>query len=118
MPGHLPFRFDGGLIMDKIFYVRHQAHGVVHEFPFAQSPSDEQIELVRKFCFQLHGFGHAKTPDEPYWVRIVEVAVFGPKDLPEVPDRDLSVVGEPGTAKSKASPFVAHGTGVVGEGKK
>ena len=100
--------------MKKIYFVRHQAHGIVSDFPFETSPSEEQVALVAKWCFHIHGFGHPKTPEAPWWTMIVERDVYGPADLPKVPDRELSVAGEPGTAKSSTSVFVASGTGHVG----
>lgn len=78
--------------MASIFYVRHQAAGVVHEFPFAASPNEAQLAAVAKLCFQRFGASHPKTPDEPYWVRVVEVPLLDASDVPEVPDVGLSVV--------------------------
>lgn len=100
--------------MKKIYFVRHQAHGVVSEFPFEESPSEEQVKLVARWCFHIHGFGHSKTPGTPWWTKIVVFDVYGPGDLPEVPERELAVAEAPGGAKSAASMFVATGTGNVG----
>lgn len=98
--------------MNKIYYVRHQAHGVVHEFPFRASPTQNQIEAVRKYCFNIHGFGHMKTPGEPYWVKVVEVPLLG-DEVPEVPDRDMSESGVPGVALSSAEHIGTKGTGLI-----
>lgn len=102
----------------KIYFVRHQAHGIVSEFPFEAEPSDEQVKLVVKWCFNIHGFGHSKTPDKPWWTMVVERDVLGANDLPSVPDRELSVVGAPGAGKSSTEVFKATGVGFVSEGKK
>jgi hypothetical protein len=80
--------------MAKIYLVRHQAQNVVHQFPFAQPPTPEQLAAVSRFCFQSWGRSHEKTPDEPYWVKVIEVDLLGPNDVPDVPDRALSLSKE------------------------
>jgi hypothetical protein len=77
--------------MASIFLVRHQAGNVIHEYPFAQRPSEQQLAAVKKLCLQRHGFSHAKTPQEPYWVKVVEVELLGPNQVPDVPDVGSSV---------------------------
>jgi hypothetical protein len=99
--------------MAKIYFVRHQAHGIVHEYPFASHPTADQVEAVRKFCFNVHGFGHPKTPKEPYWTRVVERDVLG-DEVPAVPERKLGVAGKSGVAEADAPEFAVSGTGVVG----
>jgi hypothetical protein len=99
--------------MAKIYFVRHQAHGIVHEFPFAEAPTQNQVEVVARFCFQSHGFGHAKTPDQPYWTRVVEVDVLGPGELPAVPERVLAPAGEQGVARVAAGGAVISGSGTI-----
>ena len=101
--------------MAKIYFVRHQAHGIVPNFPFKEHPTQEQVALVAKWCFQQHGFGHPKTPGEPYWTRVAEFDLLGPTDLPDVPDRVLAEVGgAPGAMTSTVSGASVHGTGVIG----
>lgn len=73
----------------KIYMVRHQANGFVHEFPFAQEPSAEQLAAVEKLCFQRFGASHPKN-GEAYWTRVEQREVLGPDDVPDVPDRSLS----------------------------
>lgn len=73
--------------MAKIYYLRHQAHGVVYDFPFAEPPSEQQHAAVERFCFQKHGGMHSKG--SPYWMRLVEVNLLGAGDVPDVPERDL-----------------------------
>lgn len=104
--------------MAKIYFVRHQAHGIVHEFPFAEHPTQEQVAAVARFCFQSYGHGHPKTPDQPYWTKVVERDVLGPNDKPAVPERVLAPAGEKGVGKTEAGTIVASGTGLVTEGKK
>jgi len=96
--------------MSKVYLLRHQAHGYVTEFPFANPPSEEQTEAVRRFCFQLHGFGHPKTPTEPYYLKLVELDCLGPNDVPEVPERALSLSKE--NVANSAAP-TASGVGTV-----
>lgn len=102
--------------MAKIYFLQHQAHGVVHEYPFAAPPTEEQTKAVRKFCFQLHGFSHAKTPKEPYWIKVLEIDVVG-DEVPEVPDRELSAVSSStkGAVMTSANAAAVSGTGRVSE---
>jgi hypothetical protein len=102
--------------MDKIYFVRHQAHGIVHEFPFAKHPTQAQVAAVNKWCFQLHGFGHAKTPGEPYWTKVVERDVLA-DEVPVVADRVLTEAGKANEAATKAGEFGIAGVGQVSEGK-
>lgn len=99
--------------MAKIYFVRHQAHGVVSEFPFSAPPSEQQIAAVAKRCFHSHGFGHAKTPDQPYWTKVVEFDVLGPSDVPEVPDRVLGPAGTPGAGAASTGQFGISGAGHI-----
>jgi hypothetical protein len=94
--------------MAKIYLVRHQANGFVHEFPFAQEPSAEQLDAIKKLCFQRCGAEHPKS-QEPYWVRVEERAVLGPKDIPDVPDRALSTV----SSAAGMGEFTVAGAGTV-----
>lgn len=79
--------------MATIHYVRHQANGVVWEHPFAQPPTDEQIEAVARLCAQRWGYIHKKT-EAIYAIWSIEVPLLGPSDLPDVPAQGLSVVNE------------------------
>ncbi len=68
--------------MAKIYLVQHQAHGVVGAFPFAEPPTEAQLERVWTYCFGIHGASHQKTPSEPYWQQVLEVELLGPEDMP------------------------------------
>lgn len=105
---------DGGLItMSKVYFVRHQAAGIVTKYPFAEHPSEEQVAAVAKECFQSFGFGHAKTPDAPYWTRVEPFDLLGPTDVPVVEERSLSVAGSPGVGVAAAPQFSVSGTGTI-----
>lgn len=93
--------------MKSIYFVRHQAAGILTDYPFASAPSQAQLAALSKLCFQSHGAAHPKTK-EPYWVRVVEVPVLGASDVPSVPDRSLSVANEAPVQK-----FSVSGTGTV-----
>jgi hypothetical protein len=64
----------------SIFFVRHQAAGVLHDFPFEQAPSGGQVAAIARALETLHGDAHPKT-GEPYWLRVVEVPLLGPEDV-------------------------------------
>lgn len=95
--------------MAKIYLVRHQAAGLVHEFPFSQPPSEPQVDAVKAFCLQSHGFGHPKTPDEPYWVRVEERDLLGSLDLPVAPERTSGL----SVNSAAAGEFSVSGSGTV-----
>lgn len=94
--------------MAKIYFVRHQAGGVLWETPFAESPSEGQIAAIKKLAAQSHGAAHPKT-DEPYWLTVCEVDVLGSGDVPSVPDR------APGVSVNAAAvgEFQVSGVGTV-----
>lgn len=79
----------------KIYFVRHQAAGVISKYPFSEPPTDAQVDAVMRECFQSFGAVHPKD-QEPYWVRVYEVDVLGPDDVPVVPERTLGVAGVSG----------------------
>lgn len=99
--------------MAKIYYVRHQAHGVVHEFPFAEQPTQEQVALVAKHCFALHGFGHPKTPDVPYFTRIEEAELLGASDMPAIKQPGPVAARAPGALVAEAAGPTVSGVGHV-----
>lgn len=83
----------------KIYFVRHQAAGTLHDLPFSYPPSESQLAAIERRCFQRHGASHPKTPDEPYWLKVEAVDVLGANDVPEVAEQGLSVansIGLPG----------------------
>jgi hypothetical protein len=91
--------------MAKVFYLRHQAAGILTQFPFTQKPTDAQLKAVGAICGAVHGENHPKT-DEPYWLTVVEATMFGPTDIPEVP--------EPTAADERVRGSAAAGLGDVG----
>ncbi len=97
----------------KLYFVRHQAHGIVHEFPFAEAPTQNQVAAVAKHCFAIHGFGHKKTPDVPYWTKVVEIDVLGPDDMPVVKEPGPVGVDAAGVGKAEAAGPIASGVGHV-----
>jgi len=75
----------------KVYFVRHQAAGVVHQFPFAQEPSAEQVALVREHCAQSFGTEHDKLGE--FWTKVVSVDVLGPGEMPVVIARGVANAG-------------------------
>lgn len=92
--------------MSKIYYVRHQAGGLLWEFPFAQPPTDSQKAALEALCRNLHGSVHPKT-EKPYWLTVAEVDLLDSAALPDV--------GGAGPSESSASApqFSAQGVGYV-----
>ncbi len=62
----------------KLYFVRHQAHGILHSFPFSQPPTAKQQDAISRLCAATHGTHHPKTR-EPFWFKVVEVDVLGPE---------------------------------------
>lgn len=93
--------------MKKIYFVRHQAAGVVHQYPFAELPTQAQVDAVAAICNQQHGATHPKTK-EPHWVQVWDVNVIG-DEVPDVPVQGgVSIANEAASSKYSMS-----GTGRV-----
>ena len=88
----------------KIYFLRHQAAGIVHKYPFSSPPTDEQRAAVERECFQQHGAAHPKT-GESYWMTVVDVELVGVSDVIDVPERSLASVDAP--AASAGAPRLA-----------
>lgn len=98
--------------MAKVYFLRHQAGNVITKYPFSQPPTDAQIAAVVAECVKAYGECHPKTPGEPYWIRLFEVDLLGPDDMPEgVTDAPVSTLSSGGDADvQKVS---VSGTGYV-----
>jgi hypothetical protein len=93
--------------MSQIFFVRHQAVGVLWEYPFAQAPTDEQRGALQALCESRHGAFHPKT-EEPYWLTVVAVNLLTPQAVIEVPaeppaEATGAIVGQKVTASATAT---------------
>lgn len=94
----------------KIFFVRHQAGGLMHEAPFLNEPTAEQIASVVRLATARHGERHPKT-GEPYWARVEERRVLNEGELLPLPEpraasgAAVARIGEP--------PIELSGTGSV-----
>ncbi len=71
----------------QIYFVRHQAAGVVWEYPFEREPSAEQVAAVDALCAQRYGAVHPKT-SERYRVMAVAVGVVTGGAVPVVPSSE------------------------------
>jgi hypothetical protein len=81
--------------MEKLYFVRHQNEGVLHQFPFKQPPTQAQMEPIVNELARRHGT-HAKqkvynedgtvtlTKGDELFFRIIEVEVLGPNDMPQI----------------------------------
>lgn len=69
--------------MARIWFVRHQAENIVHKYPFAQRPTEEQLAPVRRWLLWLHGPTHPKS-GAPYWLEVVSFDVLGPGEVPQI----------------------------------
>lgn len=69
--------------MSSIYFLRHQAAGILTGYPFAQPPTAEQRKPIEAMLRAAHGPKHPKT-SEPYWVTVVECPIVQPGDLPVV----------------------------------
>lgn len=81
--------------MSKVYFVRHQAAGILTDYPFAAEPTESQLKALTKLCFQSHGAQHPKT-GEPFWVKVVEMDLIDSSTVLEVPEVGLSVAGASG----------------------
>lgn len=93
--------------MAKVYFVRHQAAGVLWDCPFSAAPGAAQLDALKQRCEQRHGESHPKS-GEAYWLTVVEIPVLGALDMPDVSQSDGGV-----SSSASAGEFVASGTGVV-----
>ncbi len=68
--------------MSKVYLARHQAHGMLWQFPFASVPTDEQLAILANYCDRLHGEKHPKT-GEDYFLKVEELEMLTPSDVPQ-----------------------------------
>jgi hypothetical protein len=68
----------------KVYFLRHQAAGILSEFPFASPPTDEQIEAFARILRTRHGEEHPKTR-EPYWLRVYAAELLEADYMPAKP---------------------------------
>lgn len=101
--------------MSKVYFVRHQAAGIVARFPFAQHPTEEQVAAVAKDCFVEHGASHAKTPDKPYWTMVVDFDLLG-DEVPVARKHSLGAVSASGVGVAATGEIGVSGTGHVTSG--
>lgn len=90
--------------MKKIWFMRHQAGGVLSDFPFAEQPTTEQIAPLRALMNARHGTHHPKTKEE-FWFAPYAVDVLEPGDIPSVKI--------PGSGPAAMGGNTAHGVGTV-----
>lgn len=95
----------------KVHFLRHQAHGVCAEFPFAEKPSELQERAVARLLAARYGERHPKT-GERYWFRVYEVEVLGPSDVPKPPPPPAPA-GEAGKGSGPLADLEAAGTGRI-----
>ena len=66
----------------EVFFIRHQAAGVIWQTPFAQPPTVQQFEAIRTHVERTTGRVHPKT-GEVFWLKVVAVRVLEPSDTIE-----------------------------------
>ena len=93
----------------KVYFFRHQAAGVLYDFPFAEQPSDSQLEALARRCAAVHGACHPKSPDVPYWTRIEERDVVAAADAIAPPGPSAGGV----LSAAGMGEFIVSGTGTV-----
>jgi len=66
----------------KIFFLRHQAGGVLWEYPFASDPTPGQVAPIETLMSLR--FGTVSKKGDTYWLRVVEVEVVPSGQTPHV----------------------------------
>ena len=64
----------------KLYYLRHQAAGILHAHPFTSEPTAEELEPLLTKCRAAHGDKHPKTGVE-YWTKVVEIDTDKPGEM-------------------------------------
>ncbi len=83
----------------KVYFLRHQAAGVLDDLPFAEPPTDMQRAAVMRNLRVRYGT-HLPRTGEPYWLIVVERDVLGPLDVPDFEPPSATI---PGNTASVAS---------------
>lgn len=91
-----------------LYFVRHQAEGVVWRYPFLTPPTDAQKQAVFALCTASHGVAHPKTR-EAYWVQVVEVPALNEGEMPPEP----SAPEPPGVSRIGLEEYELSGVGHV-----
>lgn len=65
----------------KVYKLRHQAAGVLHDKTYAKPPSEEEVAKVKARLDVKHGTHHRKTKD-PLFLRVVEETLESDEELP------------------------------------
>ena len=95
--------------MSKVYYFRHQAAGVMYEFPFTEAPSELQLAPLRKLCAARYGDTHPKT-SEKFWGKVVDYEVVS--GIPKV-EQPAEGGPPPGRGSAGSTEFQISGTGTV-----
>lgn len=90
--------------MKTIFFLRHQAGGILAEWPFLSPPTEAQRKPIEDLMTRRYGSQHPKTK-EPYWTKVESVSVI----VGEIP-RVEAPAGPSGVAITTP---VARGAGFV-----
>lgn len=93
----------------KVFFIRHQAAGLITKYAFANYPTQTQIDAVSRECFQQFGAAHPKT-GETYFLQVVESVLLSSDAAIDVPERALNTVT---TGSTMAGDLGASGFGHV-----
>ena len=98
-----------------VFFLRHQAAGIVHDHPFASRPTDAQIAPLRSLLEWRHGAAHPRT-GQAYWMDVVAIEVHEDGAIPVV-DIPAGAPGPRGRASAVGvggfADLSAHGNGFV-----
>ena len=82
----------------KLYFLRHQAAGILHDAPFSAPPTQAEIAPLLNRCATSHGNTHHKT-GEDYWTKVICVDTSLPVDHP---DRTCTHGGARGESAAEA----------------
>jgi len=84
----------------KVYFPRHQAAGILTDYPFEEPPTAEQTAPLLVMLRERHGEVHPKT-GAAHWTTVVSSEVLAPSDVPK------------GQARVSSPKFSIEGEGVV-----
>lgn len=67
--------------MATLYFIRHQAAGILHEQFFVDPPQQAQIDAIVAQCESRHGKEHPKS-GQPYWAKVIKIDTDKPLDDP------------------------------------
>lgn len=99
----------------KIYFYRHQAGGLLSQYPLSAPPSEDDLAALRQLMRVRHGTHHPKTKTL-YWEKIVELECIDRGQLSKLLKEQATAAeagAKAGAAEASLQSVSVSGTGTV-----